>query len=384
MYLSGAIGCLPQNLAVDLVAGKNEGKHGEVAVKNAKGVELNLIPQRFLLDFIFIMQFIYAMHRLIKKNKGHTVVIHTHGIWDITHVLSSFMAFLYRVPLIVSPRGMLMPLSMEIKSVKKKLAWVTYERFIIKRCAGFLVTSEDEFQSVRRISNKPIAVIPNGVPLPITTAGKQLYDENEKLVFGETKRSGEKVLLYLSRLHPQKNIESLLKAWSSLKSQKMLENWRLYVVGPGSESYRRELISMTVCDGCQTDITFFDEASEEEKQHFFDVSSAFILPSYSENFGISVAEAMINGMPIIATTGTPWEIISEKRIGWYVAPDSEAIAGALKSLQYLSDKEIEEYGERARTFALENFQWNIIGEKVSIFYRFMFGDKEDKPLFIRD
>ena len=93
----------------------------------------------------------------------------------------------------------------------------------------------------------------------------------------------------------------------------------------------------------------------------------FVAPSYFENFGQSIAEALATGIPVITTTGTPWKDLKDKNCGWWIDQKSECIADALQEAMSLSDSDRKAKGEIGKTI-VEQFLPDIIAEKMCELY----------------
>ena len=93
----------------------------------------------------------------------------------------------------------------------------------------------------------------------------------------------------------------------------------------------------------------------EEKYKVLSEASAFILPSYSESFGIAIAEAMFFGLPIITTTKTPWISIQNTNLGWFVNPEKEALVSALQNLFNSSEYNLARRGNRAKSYISKKY-----------------------------
>ena len=93
----------------------------------------------------------------------------------------------------------------------------------------------------------------------------------------------------------------------------------------------------------------------EEKCKVLSEASAFILPSYSESFGIAIAEAMFFGLPIITTTKTPWDAIKKQNLGWFVNPEKEALLSALQNLFNSSENNLIRIGNKAKTYISKKY-----------------------------
>ena len=100
----------------------------------------------------------------------------------------------------------------------------------------------------------------------------------------------------------------------------------------------------------------------------FAEATAFVLPTYSENFGNAVAEAMIRGLPVITTTGTPWSVIANRGIGWYIEPREEPLQQALEQLVRTSPERLAEMGSLARDYAQNNLVISAVRPRLLDMY----------------
>jgi glycosyltransferase involved in cell wall biosynthesis len=101
----------------------------------------------------------------------------------------------------------------------------------------------------------------------------------------------------------------------------------------------------------------------------FAAASAFILPTFSENFGNAVAEAMIRGLPVITTTGTPWSVIREQGLGWYIDPTVDQEIAALRELFATDAAALRQTGARAQRYARENLVNSAVRPLLLDMYR---------------
>lgn len=282
-------------------------------------------------------------------------VVHIHGIWSPFVAAFALTAIRHRIPYIISPHGMLEPWSLTNRSMRKTLALRSYQGHVLRRAAALHATSEMEAGNLRRINggDVPIIVIPNPVAEP-TDAG----DCRER-------PAGEKrVLLFLSRLHEKKGLDILLRAWDETRPAA----WRLLIVGSGEEEYVASL-KRYCADHQVPDVEFQSHVDGERREEVFRSASAFILPSYSENFGNVVAEALIRGLPIITTTGTPWSSIVEQGCGWFIPPTFDELKVVLVKATSTDAHALKQMGERGRAYANANFTLPAVRPALLGMYR---------------
>ena len=282
---------------------------------------------------------------------------HQHGIWlRCSHETSTF-ASQNSIPLIMAPRGMLEPWAINNSKWKKKLAWFLYQKRDLQRVTAFHATAHSEAENIRRLGFKqPIAVIPNGVQLP-----KAIQSESAK----EGRLQGErKTALFLSRIHPKKGLPMLLDAWKKLSP----EGWRLVIAGNDDGGHVAELQAQVKRLGLSEWVSYVGPLFGEAKEKVYREADLFVLPSYSENFGIVVTEALGYQVPVLTTTGCPWSELETHRCGWWVEPTPAGIEQGLRVALATSDLELSEMGARGRALVEEKYQWPGIAERMIEFY----------------
>ncbi len=294
--------------------------------------------------------------RELTYDRACSVVIHDHALWLPSNRCVAGFCRSARIKRIVSPRGMLSPWAMNYGRWKKTVAWMAYQRNDLLSADAFHATSKMEADDIRRLGfEQPIAVIPNGIDtksaLPIALRLKR-------------PKSRVRTALFLSRIHPKKGLLELVKAWDRARPR----NWRLIVGGPDEGGYRRVVENQVASLGLGSVVSFTGEISNQKKWEWYHDADLFILPSFSENFGIVVAEAMIAGLPVIATTGTPWRVLPEIGAGWCVEPEVLALEAALRDACELEDNERVLKGQIAAEYAAQAFGWDAISRRMAEFY----------------
>ena len=296
--------------------------------------------------------------------------VHQHGIWlRSSHEVIQF-AHENKLPLIVAPRGMLEPWAINYKKWKKKLAWMLYQKRDLSRVTAFHATSHSEAESIRRLGFKqPVAVIPNGVQLP-----EAIDYEGGKVGRLEGDR---KTALFLSRINPKKGLPMLLDAWKKLAP----DNWLLVIAGNDDSNHLPVLERKIEELGLSEQVKLVGPLFGEAKEQAYLNADLFLLPSYSENFGIVVTEALSYQLPVLTTTSCPWHELESECCGWWVEPTPEGIESGLIRAFTVSDTERREMGVRGRALVERRYLWPAIAQNMLIFYDWLIRGGEQPEFF---
>jgi glycosyltransferase involved in cell wall biosynthesis len=284
-------------------------------------------------------------------------LIHNHGLWLPSNHSAARVAGDLGLPLVINVHGMLTKWAMKHKAWKKYLAWILYQKHDLLSARVLLVNSEREIADLRDLGlNNPIGILPWGVDLP------ELPKES-------CPRSQKKVL-FLGRIYPVKGLSNLVVAWSRLKPK----GWRLIIAGPDEGSHRSHLEQIVREKGLTDSVSFIGPVKEEDKWELYRSSDLLVLPSFTENFGLVVVEALASGIPVITTKGTPWSDLVTYGCGWWIDIGTEPLVQALNEALSLGSSQLREMGLRARNLAGERYNWSsIAGQMRSIYDWILFG-----------
>lgn len=289
-------------------------------------------------------------------------LVHDHGIWMPHNWRLARAARRAGVPRVVSPRGMLEPWALHHKRWKKKLAWLLYQRRDLAAAAALHATSEAEAGHIRKLFPKtPVFLAPNGVDLPDIIPAKVPHPE------------GRRTVLFLGRIYPVKGLPMLVDAWAQVRP----EGWRVEIAGPDEAGHRREVEQRIAAHNLESVFHFTGPVEGAEKRAAFARADVLALPSYSENFGMAAAEALAHGVPVLTTTGTPWQILEEKGCGWQVEPTAGALADGLRRVLSCDAADLCRRGRIGRDLVASCFSWESAARAVERVYRSVVAGKSD-------
>lgn len=295
---------------------------------------------------------------VLHAHAGEVDVIHNHGLWLMPNVTVARAARQARVPLVLSPRGMLSPKALAFSRVQKAAFWRLLQGPALRDLACIHVTSEEEAAEARAFGlTAPVAVVPNGVDLPNLAR------------LGPHRAGNPPTVLYLGRLNPIKSLDMLIEAWATVPVT-VRGNWRLRIVGPSEGGYDRQLIKLT--QRLQLDSVSIEEAMwGDAKFDAYRAADIYILPTRNESFGLTVAEALACETPAISTRGAPWSGLLSERCGWWpehgVRPVSEALTRAMAT----PVEERRAMGERGRQWIAGSYSWESCASRLLDVYAWL-------------
>jgi glycosyltransferase involved in cell wall biosynthesis len=285
----------------------------------------------------------------------HIDVLHDHGVWLPSNLASARAARKQKTPFVLTPRGMLEPWALGFNQWKKTAAWYAYQRWVLAQADLLHATAPAEAANLRNLGiETPIVVAPNGVPIP------DVYKT-------EPSPGAKRTALFLSRVHPKKGLLHLVDAWAKVQP----EGWRLVIAGPDELGHTDEVRARTREHGLLDVVSFPGTIPNDEKWAHYRKADLFVLPTFSENFGVVIAEALASGIPAITTTGAPWEDLTTHECGWWIETGTAPLVTALESAVSLSDAERLRMGQRGRQLVMEKYTWDAVAQTLHDAYRWL-------------
>ncbi|MDO3693628.1 glycosyltransferase [Wenyingzhuangia sp. chi5] len=284
-------------------------------------------------------------------SKDKVDLIHLQHVWDPYIHVMALIARIKGIPYIITPRGMLEPWIMNNNPWKKRIAMFLYQKRDLKLAEAIHATCTLERDNIHKLGfNNTEKIIPNGIVLDEVKDVKKTF--------------GTKKIVFLSRIHPKKGIELLIDAWEQIQDI----GWSIEIAGDGNAEYIKNLkkdIEVKKIKG----ISFVGSKYGETKWDFIRSADIFILPTYSENFGIVVAEALAVGVPAITTMGTPWEELNEFHCGKWIDLSVENIKNTILELSSLSSDQLKKMGENGIELINNKYTISSVGSAIFDMYK---------------
>ncbi len=291
-------------------------------------------------------------------------IVHQHGIWRLPSYTATRWAQRTRRPLIIQLHGTLDTWALRNSAWKKRLALLLYERAHLDVAFCLLALCEAEAIQLREFGlTNPIALVPNGVDIPIDTGAPAPWRDS----LGDDRR----VILFLGRIHPKKGIEHLLRAWSGLahRDNVRADNWSLVVTGwddGGHQAYIHQLAKELGLSS--PELHFTGALFAEDKKAAFSNASAFVLPSFSEGLPMTVLEALAHRLPTAMTEACNLPEAFSAKAAIQISPSPESIRSGLERIMALRPAEAREMGERGLALVNTNFTWERVAHRMRQVY----------------
>jgi glycosyltransferase involved in cell wall biosynthesis len=303
-----------------------------------------------------------AMGRALERHCKGFDLLHLHSVFLWPTWAAARAARRRTVPYLVAPRGMLVKDLIARRSALAKRAWIALiEARNLERAAGIHVTSALEASELRRFAFAlpPLYEIPNGVDGPDEYARPGTLPAAAAELLGRDRP----VVLFLGRISWKKGLDRLVPAMARVPRAELL------IAGNDDESYTGRLVGLARACGVEERVTFCGPVYGAAKAELFRRASVFVLPSYSENFGNTVLEAMLEGCPVVVTPEVgAASIVQSAGAGIVSQGDPERLAESLRAL--LADRDARAaMSRRGREAASTGYSWDAVAIRTARVYR---------------
>lgn len=285
-------------------------------------------------------------------NKLTPELVHVNCCWMPQCAFTQKWAQRMGYKVVLSPHGMLEPWIMARNYWTKKLpAMLLYQKSAIVKADYLHATAASEKNNLLALGyNSNIAIVPNGI-------------ETEALL-PKTEWRAVKRVLFLSRVHPKKGLELLIDAVSHIDASGV----EFIIAGEGDAEYINQLQTKIANKGLSSSIKIIGGVYGNAKWELYRDADLFVLPTYSENFGIVVAEALYTGLPVITTTGTPWEELNSEGCGWWIELSVENLVQTLKVAFALDKENLQTMGLKGRRLVEDRYDITKVAKDMKQLY----------------
>ena len=326
---------------------------------NVDGVIIRLFPSGFP-----PWRWSRGLGHFLTRRVPDSDLVHVHTVWQYPTWAAGRACRLARVPYVLTLHGMLEDWAVSQRSWKKGIYLRLAGRGVLEHAAAVHATTDAELSASRgRIGARGAFVVPNGL------ARSAYADLPPASRFGERfpALAGRRVVLFLGRLHPKKQPEIAIRAFLEVCGGR--KDVTLVLAGPAGAAYLRALRNLGEQLGLASRIVFTGMLRGRIVQEAYRAASLFVLPSWQENFGMAVVEAMAAECPVVVSdrVGVASEI-GQAGAGLVTPPTVGATAAAMARL--LDDEPLRaSMGRNGRRLVLERFTWERIAPELMEVYR---------------
>lgn len=316
----------------DSAQGDTNGWVDPSLLDNADKAETSGLRVKYL-DFVgyehynFSLQMVKEIWKIIDDYD----LVHITAVWNFPVLAGALISIIKKKPYIISPRGVLHQEALTSKSgLVKKLYFNLFAKHYLQKAAAIHYTSQIEKEKSEQIlKHKNSFVIPNGIDISsIALSGK-----------GTAPVTDKKYLLILGRIDRIKGIDILIPAFANIV--KKFNDLILVIAGDERSPYAQEVRKMVEEKKISNNILFTGQVTGDDKWVLYKNALMFVLPSYSENFGMSVVEAMACGCPVVISDKVGiYKEIADNNAGIIVKTDVESVEEGIFKL--LNDEKLRE------------------------------------------
>jgi len=295
------------------------------------GVKVTYFSYFAFFDFLTSIGWHFSpkMAQEIKKQLPKFDYVIINVIWNYPTLVAAKWCRKYRIPYIIEPHGALYPYAMHKKYWKKVVYFNLFVRNILKRASAIFYTTHDELLKTHHylgLKNRAV-IVPNGLHL----AEFNNLPIKSDLIDSYPQLKNKRIVLYLGRMHQKKGLDLLIKAFAQLTKEE--KNIFLLIVGNDEGGYIRKVHRWIKAENITDKVLFTGLLIGREKLAAYCGSDVFVLPSYNENFGMTVVEAMACGVPVVISDQVGlYEEVKRGKAGIITKCNVQSIVTGIKSV----------------------------------------------------
>lgn len=337
-----------QVITTDFMAGPGDSRWQD---RLGDGYDLQVHKTKWLHSFAYSS----TLAKAIRSAAESSALVHLHTLWTYPTYCAARICRKLDVPYVVASHGMIDPNSLERKRLKKRVYGRICEWPNLRRAHAMIYTHDEE----RRLAESAVSGLPRGfvVPLGADDPPQASRTELAGRFFAQYPQLREKdLIVFLGRMHPKKGLDLLIPAFANLVSSHARAH--LLLVGPGDATYVSEINRRIEALGLAQRVTVTGPLAGESKWQALAASQVFVLPSYQENFALTVVEAMRIGVPVVLSKRVNiWRNVTDTGAGLACELTLDGVAGPI--MQLLTDNELRtQCGASGERLAATQFNWD--------------------------
>ncbi len=326
-------------------------------------------------------KFSLALLRWLAAHSQDFDLAHIHALFSPISTAVAMVARSHQLPYLVRPLGTLDPADLRKKRQLKQLYTFLLERRTLAGAAAIHFTSAQEARVSERFGLMTRDLV---VPLGVNLAGNTASSDVSPSIgvssgVGTEVRAADAIaldrasfdvpddcplVLFMSRIDPKKGLDLLLPALNQLQAEGVPFHFVLAGSNPQDPDYEKQIQQQLQALPLAERTTVTGFVSGERKRALLHAADLFVLPSYYENFGIAVAEAMVAGIPVaISNQVYIWEDVQQAEAGWVCYCGMDSLSEVLRSALQ-NDDERKRRGQQGRQYALKHYCWDAIAQQM--------------------
>lgn len=325
----------------------------------------------------------FALHPAIEVvSVDEAIGCDSRSLPDIVHLHALWTPFLHRVanwagrndiPMVWSTHGLTAPWAMRHKWFKKFPVWWLYQKWDLGKADAIHCTTDLEAEWNEALGYAKCFVAPLGT------------NESSGMDSSRPTMGQNRCLLFVGRLYPVKGLVNLIRAWGIVserwKPGPPCDNhgadfWKLKIIGPDQAGHLSFLQSEARRLGLEGDVEFPGPKFGADLSVAYETCDALVLPSFTENFGATVIDALAHGKPVITSTFTPWREVAERGCGWWVSNEPTVLAKAIGEMIDAGESARREMGARGRALVEEKYTWDAVVDMMVMAYEKILANKK--------
>lgn len=308
-------------------------------------------------------KFSLPLLRWLAKYSHEYDLAHIHALFSPISSAAATIARSRQLPYILRPLGTLDPADLQKKRQLKNLYAALLERRNLAGASAVHFTSDQEAKISDRFGvTTQDLVIPLGVTLPQVAPNEASLRDEFSIP------SDRPLLLLMSRIDPKKGFDLLIPALEKLAAEGQDFHFVLAGANPQDPAFEEKIRAQMQASVFGDRVTLTGFVTGSRKTALLQAADLFVLPSYYENFGIAVAEAMAAGTPVVISDQVHiWKNVQQAQAGWVSSCDVETLADTLRAA--LSDRsEQQRRGASAKAYAEKYYSWGAIADQMILAY----------------